>query len=335
MNYVNNLFIITHNDLDGMGGAAAFMRILEKSPEEVTTIFAEPYNLDFFLENVSESIERGDLLVITDIGSNNSIFENVCNAIKKIISKGARIEGYDHHVWDQNDIEKLSALGVEIFIDTETCGTGVVAKYAQKKFEKHDEFLKRLEKAVCSADLWKWDDELGGKLYRVSYTMNKGIEWKHKIIKKFYEGVLWDNEMQSHLEEYMREELNNFDSILSTLKSYGNRCKISAVYKDKEIPSDSLVGAMLLSRENASIAIIIKRKTARRVSLSLRSRGKANVQVIARELGGGGHPMASGASILLPWYVTLLSTFSKSFIIKYVLKKIYLISTKNGSCLAT
>ncbi|MDP8003312.1 MAG: DHH family phosphoesterase [Caldisphaera sp.] len=327
MDYVNNLFIITHTDLDGMGGAAALMRVLNKRPEETTIIFSEPYNVDEALSGIIDSIKKGDMLALIDIGSNDSNFDNVINGLNKILENGGRVQWYDHHIWDQSKIAKLKSIGVELFIDKSTCGTGVVAKYSINIFKsKDDPFLLKLEKAICASDIWKWDDELGPKLFRATYAKNnqEGREWKMKVIEKFFNGIIWDDELRDHLNDYLKKELNGFDSILSTLKTYGNsNKKIAAVYKENDIPSDSLVGAMILSREDAAIAVIIKKKSARIVSISLRSKEKANVQIIAKEFGGGGHIRASGAILRLPFYIYLLSIINKSFLINYVLKKVY------------
>jgi len=336
LSYKNNkIYIITHNDLDGIGGAASVLRILGRKLHDSTVIFAEPYNVEVAIEGIIGSLQPGDYLFLIDIGSNKSNINYVYNYFKKIKEKGVNIYWFDHHVWDEKDIELIKSTGTNIIVDTSTCGAGVAARYSQKLFNKiNDEFLEKLEKAICASDIWKWDDELGPKLFRASYANHgvNGLEWKFKVIEKFINGIIWDDEMQAHLNDYIIKELKGFDGILSTIKTYGNSCKISGVFKDVDIPSDSIVGAMMLSRSKSDIAVIIKKKGFNLVSLSLRSREKANVQVIAKNLGGGGHPKASGASMKLPLYVSFISMIDKSFLIKYVIKKIYSIALSSNSC---
>jgi len=331
----NRIYIITHNDLDGMGGAASVLRVLERKLNDSTVIFAEPYNVEVAIEGIIDSLQKDDYLFLIDIGSNKNNINEVYKYFKEIRKKGINIYWFDHHVWDEKDIELIKSTGATVIIDRNTCGAGVAARYSQKLFNKgNDEFLERLEKAICASDIWKWDDELGPKLFRASYANNglKGLEWKFKVIDKFINGILWDDEMQAHLNDYIIKELNGFDEILSTIQTYGNSCKISGVFKSVEIPSDSIVGAMMLSRSKSDIAVIIKRKSFNLISLSLRSREKADVQIIARNLGGGGHPRASGASLKLPLYISFISLINKSFLIKYVIKNIYSIALKSSSC---
>ncbi len=335
-NNVNKIYIITHNDLDGMGGAASILRILNKKLNDSVIIFAEPYNVEKAIEGIIDSINKGDYLFLVDIGSNKNNINNVYNYFKIINKKGVEIYWFDHHVWDEKDIQLIKSTGTNVIVDTSTCGTGVAIKYASKIFGKDiDNFSVKLEKAICASDIWKWDDELGGKLFRAAYANGNfnGLEWKFRVIEKFINGVIWDEEMEEHLKQYIKKELEGYDKILSTLKTYGNTCKVSGVFKDTDIPSDSIVGAMILSRSNSDIAVIIKKKGFNLVSLSLRSRDRANVQIIAKNLGGGGHPKASGASLTIPLYVTLISVFDKSFLIKYVIKNIYSIALNNNSCL--
>ncbi|AFZ69806.1 putative DHD superfamily phosphohydrolase [Caldisphaera lagunensis DSM 15908] len=335
-NNVNKIYIITHNDLDGMGGAASILRILGKKLNDSVIIFAEPYNVENAIEGIIDSVNKGDYLFLVDIGSNKNNISYVYNYFKEISKKGVEIYWFDHHVWEDKDIQLIKSIGVNVIVDTSTCGTGVAIKYASKIFEKNiDDFLEKLEKAICASDIWKWDDELGAKLFRATYANGglNGLEWKFKVIDKFINGIIWDEELEEHLRYYIRKELEGYDRILSTLKTYGNSCKVSGVFKDTDIPSDSIVGAMILSRSNSDIAVIIKKKGFNLVSLSLRSRDKANVQLIAKSLGGGGHPKASGASMNIPLYVSLISLFDKSFLIKYVIKNIYSLALNNNSCL--
>ncbi len=301
----NHLFIVTHTDLDGIGSAAATLRLLSRSESDSTILFAEPYNIGDVLSDIKDSVDRGDLLIIADLGVNKNAFEKALGIIKDLARRGSIIEWYDHHVWSPEEINSLEKIGVKVVIDRSTCATGVVARYLKglEAFES-DKLLIELESVVCSADLWKWDHPLSPKLFRVVGERREGEEWKRKLAYKMAKGVLWDEEMEAKLEEYVNLELKGFSRVLNNAyTSNSNGAIIAVTYKNfSGPPSSSMIGALLLSRFNADIAAIVRSDGG----LSLRSKN-FNVQALAKALGGGGHPKAAGAKIRIPIYIKLLS----------------------------
>ncbi len=291
----NHLFIITHTDLDGIGSAAAAVVASGRSSTDYTVLYAEPYNLHEVLRDIISHVEGGDLLVIADLGPNKDSFEESLSLLKSAAEKGVFIEWYDHHIWLESEIEAAKRAGVDIVVDRSTCATGVVAKYMpDKRGIEPPSFLFELVKAVCAADLWVWDHPLAPKLFRVADSRyEEGKEaWRNKLVEKFVNGVMWDEELEKMLEEYVNLELENYSKILKTVYVEGPPCRVVAVYKERGPPSNSIIGASLLSRFNSDIAVILRSNGG----ISLRSRN-VDVQQVARELGGGGHPRAAGAKI--------------------------------------
>ncbi len=317
---MNHLFIITHTDLDGIGGAAAYLKIAKRSLSDSTVIFSEPYELHETIASIHNEVTSGDKIAIIDLGPNKENYKTIVEKIEDLEKKDIEIEWYDHHIWEDNG-EKLKNLGVKLFIDRSTCATGVVIKYATKIYnQKIDGFLAELEKAVCAADLWIWNHPLAPKLFRVVGT-DKGensTEWKIKVIETFLEGKLWDDSFNERLESYINKELKNYEKILRTMciKRMKGR-KVVAVLKPRGPPANSLIGALLISRFNADIAIILRENGA----LSLRSK-KIDVQKVASFLGGGGHPRASGAKIKFPFWVRFFSRFYSKMLTRYACHKV-------------
>ncbi len=311
---INHLYAVTHTDLDGIGSAATLLRVYGRRPgRDATVAFTEPYELHEVLRGLGEYVERGDLLAITDLGLNEDTRGPVLDAIKSIVSRGARVEWYDHHVWSEADAASLSRLGVEIYVDRTTCATGVVARYAAGGRGSADTFLGELVDAVCSADLWRWTNSLSAKLFRAAGSREAGNEWRVKVLEKFLDGILWDEELERRLEEYVNAELANMREILKTVYTLeAGRARIAVAYKENGPPANSIVGALLTSRYKADIAAIVRPNGV----ISLRSR-KVNVQRIAVKLGGGGHPRAAGAKIRIPLLVRLLGRLTPKIITLY------------------
>lgn len=61
--------------------------------------------------------------------------------------------------------------------------------------------------------------------------------------------------------------------------------------------SDRGLSSLLLSAEEANLAVVFKEKPDGRVELSLRARPGYDIASVALALGGGGHPLAAGATI--------------------------------------
>lgn len=330
------LILVTHTDLDGEAAAAAYLRISSTSPDRALVFFAEPYSLHETMEDVVNVARPGDKVVIMDIGYNRDSTPQALRLIGRLVKDGVAIEWYDHHVWGEDEKSSVVGAGVRLFIDRGTCGAGVVIRYASKLYGvQPDEYLARLESAVCSADLWTWRDPMAPKLMRVSSSSNGEVKvrWRLRMMEKLYSGVMWDEELSERLISYLREELRSSTSDLSTASvSRAGGCSAAAVLRKAELPSDSIIGSAIVSRKDVDVAIIVKRKSMGEVSLSLRSRGSADVQVIAKALGGGGHPRAAGASMKVNPLLYLVSLLFPRLLTRYVSARVAELGKMLGAC---
>ncbi len=300
----NHVYIVTHSDLDGVGAAAAALRSLGRVEEGSTILFAEPYNLEATLWRLEPHVSPGDLVVISDLGPTRSSLRKIAETLSELAKRDVRVEWYDHHVWDPAELSLMEEAGARMVVDRSTCATGVVARYLNEERYEKDHYLGELERAVCAADLWRWDHYLAPKLFRVVGERDGGEEWKRRLAYKLASGVLWDEEMDKRLESYVNSELEGYNRALrNAYVSEKGGYRIAATYKDfPGPPSSSMIGALLLSRFEADVAVIIRSDGG----ISLRSR-KVDVQLIARALGGGGHPRAAGAKVKIPLLVKLAS----------------------------
>jgi len=329
---MGHLFIVTHTDLDGAGSAASAIIAFGRKPEEATIIYAEPYNIHEKLRDIAEYVGDGDILVISDLGPNKSSFEETVRILAEIAGRGGRVYWYDHHIWADEDVEAVEKAGARITVDTSTCATGVVARYAtQHAGSEYTDYLRELESAVCAADLWRWNHPLAPKLFRVAdsrYSDEDRSEWRDRLVAKLALGTLWDDEMEDRLQDYVSKELAGFNKVLSTTYvADGKKCRVAAAFKRRGPPSNSFIGASLLSRYQADIAVIVRSNGG----ISLRSR-RVNVQLIARELGGGGHPRAAGARIRLPLWVRLGRIITPKILTRHVAKRILAVAEGGEAC---
>ena len=324
-----HLYIVTHTDLDGVGSAAAALASYGRSPGEATIVYAEPYNIHEKLSDIIEYVDKGDIIVIADLGPNRESYSAAIEALASAASRGARVYWYDHHVWGEEEREAAEKAGVVLVVDRSTCATGVVARYAPGHAGRDPPgFLAELERAVCAADLWRWDHPLAPKLFRVADARGEDREaWRNRLVAKFSEGILWDDELEERLAEYVNLELANYNKILSTAYVAQGACRVVAAYKSRGPPSNSFIGASLQARFDADVAVIVRDNGA----ISLRSR-RVNVQKIAVRLGGGGHPAAAGARIRVPLLTRLASRVSKKLLARHAARVVLKAAVEAGVC---
>ncbi len=327
---MGHVYIVTHTDLDGVGSAAAILRIMGLVDGGATIIYAEPYNVDEKLGSLSDHVGKGDRLVISDLGPNRDSFKQAIAHLKTIAGRGVEVEWYDHHIWDPVEEEAMRSAGARLFVDRSTCATGVVVRHATRIHGvNEDQVLRDLEAIVCAADLWRWDHPLAPKLVRVvGWNGDEDRdEWRNRIAYKLASGVFWDGELEERLQSYIDEELSGYASIMRTIYVKDGKCRVAAAYKPRSPPASSYVGGMLQSRYQADVAVIIRPNGA----LSLRSK-RVDVQVIARALGGGGHPRASGAKVHLPLWARILQLLYPKAYSRYAAGLVYKIAVETRSC---
>ncbi len=325
---MNHLYIVTHTDLDGVASAAAALRVAGRDLDHATIIYAEPYNIHEKLETIREYVDEGDYVIISDLGPNRDSFKPTVEAVRDMTSRGARIYWYDHHVWSDEELKMVEEAGAKIRIDKNTCATGVVARYMPTDIGvERDSFLEELESAVCAADLWRWDHHLAPKLFRVAEN-RRSEDWKNILAVKLSNGILWDEELEEALRDYVAKELEGYNKVVSTVYVTEDPCRVAAAYKRfRGPPSNSMIGAMLQGRYSPDIAVIVRSNGG----VSLRSR-RVNVQIVASRLGGGGHPVAAGARVGLPLYVRMLSLLFPRYASRYVARLVRRVALDAGVC---
>ncbi len=282
--------IVTHTDLDGVASAALVMKALRDVDK---VMFAQPHQVPAVLGKVRNGTE----LYITDLGLNPSTLERVRREVERIIKSGGRVRWFDHHVWDPSWVVSLQEVGAEVNVDTSTCAAGVVRKY----FPVEGKGVDALVSATCSIDLWIFDDWRGNYLVRY-VSLKEGRKWREEVVRKLsnFRGELTEEVLRA-AEEVINKELRLYSKVVREGKVLNHEgLRIAYYFKRNDEHATSYIGNLMLSRFNADIAVICKPN-----SVSLRSKG-FNVRELAKALGGGGHPRASGAKLDPPMYLRLL-----------------------------
>ncbi len=301
--------IVTHTDIDGVGSAALYIYLQGEKPEKI--YFSEPYLIDRTIKRLVGI--RTDKIVFMDLGMNNSFYPLISKSLEKIINRGIEVEWYDHHVWENEWINGMKAIGTKLYIDRSTCATGVVAKYApRKRVDVEQDFIDELVKGVCAGDLWKFDHWRGPWYLRLVRRREQN-SWRLHVIDTLSQGILWKNEFTENIVAKLEKELKAYNDVIRNLYIRNiNGLKIVYIpYND--LVDSSFMASLALGRANADIAVIVSRDG----KLSFRSTGY-NVRELAVKLGGGGHVKASGAKIKIPFKVKMMSLWRIEYLLHYI-----------------
>ncbi len=283
---MEDYYAIVHNDFDGTASAAVYARAVGKLPKN--TFFTEPTRLHNFLNKLE--LRGVKKIVMADLGANGSTIDAVVERLKWITSQGVEVQWFDHHVWKDEWKDKVSKAGVKLYHDVSTCGAGVI----HKNMNPDDDFSSKLASADCSVDIWLHNDPMGEKLRRVVED-SPDFSWKIHLIETFYNGVLWNEEFQQILERKVDEELKGYNKLNKYFKVVEiDGKKIAIAIRWRGPPDISYASQYIMTRTGAVVFVSANGK-----SISFRS-SKYEIRRFALEFGGGGHPLAAGASLRVP-----------------------------------
>ena len=316
--------LVTHTDMDGLGSAAAYIRLGLRGREYIVR-FAEPSELPEVLEDLWDSfgglLER---LVIMDLAPNPGNVDRISIILRAFKGAGVRVEWYDHHEWDGEAIAKLSPVA-EVRIDKGTCATGVVSS----AFEWRDPYVERLVSAVCSLDLWRFHDPLSPWLARLSIYRRDDL-WRSVLLDLLVKSSTLEEVIEwgrGYVERVVDRELRLYNFYRKRVRiTTADGVKLASIVKRHREVSTSSIAHYILSVSGGDIALVINPSGP----LSLRSR-KCDVRVIALRLGGGGHRPAAGATLRAPLiYRVLLRLGLESPLHSYVLSRVASIIRSTG-----
>jgi len=293
------LHVVTHNDLDGVASAAIYISLARKalgpSAGDPEVHFAEPPALPNVLRSGVAAAE-GDTVAFMDLGMNGGLLQEIAARLSEMAKRGVRVEWYDHHVWEPDWAEAIREAGAQLFVDTSTCGAGVVFKYAFPGVER-EECHPLIVEATCAADLWRWDSELAPLFYRATRMPRgpRGDSFRRYLVAELSNCRLLSDELIERAERSFDRELEGYARVVREAR-LEDLCgeRVGIIYRELDHPGISLSANYLISRAGLGLAVVVKPDG----SVSFRSR-KGVARKFALCFGGGGHPNASGGRVPL------------------------------------
>ena len=273
-----NIVHLTHNDLDAAGSDAICRMTFG---DEIITLFSSVGRFPWFVSQVSGCNGKGDTLLISDLGYQNGIEDQ----IRKTHAAGWKIQWYDHHKWTDAEKEKVTPFVETLIIDTKKCATGVVASV----FAKDNKPALEIARVVCDYDLWKHQDPRSGQLGIVTSKQ----ENLRLVRDKLRNGIIIDDEIMHIFEKIERDKNKCMKKSIRAAKLFRGKYTI-AVMPSYGYPSETAAEARKILGTDIELLVFDNGK------FSLRSVPEIS-HLIAKQFGGGGHPNASGGSFNYTW----------------------------------
>lgn len=278
--------LYTHTDLDGAG-----CEILMKVIDPYIKAFSVNYGFDE-TEDFKNNVLQADEVYFTDISVSPSTAMWLNDTGKSLLL-------LDHHPTAKEKLEPLCYDWIHYNIgESGTLMLFNKIKYAldldeDVSFEDYENYM-NLSMFINDYDLWIHD-----------YKKSKKLQFLFKKIgyRKFVDRFVKNSSLKFTKEEkkIINQAVNDlqvsYEIASRVAKEFTDKEGNKFLYIDRTIGEVSMVSSMLL-KNNPDIDYVCFYN--RNNTLSLRSRVK-DISHIAVELGGGGHPLASG--IVIPDYV--------------------------------
>lgn len=285
INNSNTFLVCMHVDPDGdtTGSASALCSMLEKLGKKFSIycsgMIPEVYRFLKYTDMVSSSIDdskKFDAIVALDCADSKRIpgFERIEKLSELIIN-------IDHHAdntkfGDINFIKKCSSTG-ELVYD--------LSKKLKLEVDK-DMATSIYSAIVTDTGNFKYDNATA-KVFKVAAALVEAGADPHDIAIKIYE-----SKTRSEI-KILGKALEKAETILDGLVAYTwlTRSEIDGTGAlDEEMSS---IADRIRALKGVDIAVFLREMSDGKVKVNLRSKQR-NIQLVAKELGGGGHQRASG-----------------------------------------
>jgi len=298
--------IISHSeDVDGLVAAAI---LLKNYPD------SEVYLADYsnFIDKL-KSIPEVDILLISDIGVNDSTFPNFMNELLRRRNNGTYISYFDHHKISPEQAKIVGDL-VNYFHSDDQCASILVYGRGNNKTDFHTKVLAASAARADYCDTEPVAAKLAADLERLLLDFETSIlgftieslqeepEWRVTTVVEFLATGRYPHELHG-VADIAVDEASSLLKLVGKIKTLGHKHDDFAVYRADE--GDAAPAANFLKGIfNVPVGVAYEEPYGELTKFSFRAiKGTYDLSVIvkkiSKELGvsGGGHPEAAGAGV--------------------------------------
>lgn len=311
MNYKNSFLILKtikeaksiiinihpHADLDAVGSALAFKKVIEKIDNKKTVLVASPEvvreDFSFLGEAVKEikvidfssfDFDSFDLFLILDASS----YDRVTGSKKIFLPNGIKKIVIDHHLNNQVDSDiKL--------VENKACATcEILFKIFLDWQIKIDKKLATLILAGIAGDtvFFRYFSDVKNQWKMVGHLLDLGADF-NPIRKNYFSYSLPFLQFLGEFLRRLKIEKGKDKKFVWAAMSFDDYQKFGLPATGQSFVADLFLSAV----KDIDFGFLILEKEKNKLSLSFRSKPEFNVAEIAQKLGGGGHKNAAGATV--------------------------------------
>lgn len=289
------VMIFSHeSDLDGLYSAAIG---LMRYPQAMTIFLG--YGVEnfqklgnFIYSATHYSSERG-LIIIADLGLNDDLIDTCKQIFSDAIQNGWKIMWVDHHPWSQQAIDTVKSL-VQIVLDVS--GNKCTADLMHETLLPDNAIAGWLARMAHTMDFFTKDQYLTpiSELIRYYQTYPDFYDRLSGLARKTTKGILWDVEMQTDYNDYVRLRDRAKEQVYATMQiRQVGRLNVAYVQSSPYLQS-SLFSGEVFARTNADLVMFYSMKG--KVSIRRNNNSISCRDVAANLPEGGGHAYAAGAT---------------------------------------
>ncbi|MFW9808204.1 MAG: DHH family phosphoesterase [Candidatus Thorarchaeota archaeon] len=314
---ITSVLSISHDkDVDGLNSAAIVWRYAKEKGLEFKALLTDYGSFEQVFSAIGK--RRDTLIIITDLGMDDTIIDVVQAGLTQAISQGCRIVWLDHHQWSDSAIKMVLSLGNKpiLKVNHDFCA----AEIASKVLMPRDEICTELATIAHDTDFNLREIEVATALTdAVSVTRFGAIDKKEEVTDALYplltklaeSGIsgVWDISTRKFKDTLLHKRVENYQKEKSKKmrKALAGHC--DQVIHDKlvrivEIPSgltSTDMGTFASNQENLTRIDSELKVADLLLSLSQGGmlgfrRGSDGVMcnAAAKLFNGGGHPYAAG-----------------------------------------
>ncbi|MHA1770126.1 MAG: DHH family phosphoesterase [Candidatus Thorarchaeota archaeon] len=314
---IGSCFSISHDkDVDGIASAAIVWRYAKKKGLTHDFTLTDYGSFDKAFSKTAEL--RNTLIIVTDLGLDNTSRNGVIANLSKAVSRGCRVVWLDHHRWPEQSIRSVLGLGNKpvLKINHDYCASEI----AFKVLMPHDKISEELAVIAHDTDFNLREIEAANALTdAVSIIRFNALDKREEITSGLFplvkalaeEGLagLWDAERQRFKDDVLEQRVHHYrkEKTKRMRKALSGHCDLRVhgyLVRIVEMPNgvtSTDLGTYLANPDN--LAIGDNKLPVADLLVTVGQGGKLGFRrgtervlcdAAAKLFNGGGHPFAAG-----------------------------------------
>ncbi len=318
------MVVISHSgDIDGIASAFLLKEAFDVPLKNMFFINYGEEDLAHLEREIAKIAKKGKLSVyISDLSADGKSMPTFSRIIDVAKRSGGEVSWFDHHPWGEDSIKKIAARCKIAVVgeNSKYCATEIV----YRMFFNREKFLDTLSEVVHYSDFnVKPEDNkiykiigyyaLGITFYNTSTSRSMIDRKMRSIVSTLEERKLYDRKIVDAAKTFEKINKDRIKKMIKELYLIGG--KIAMGFSDDIQSTQACVS--IIEASGRDIGVYINTRNGKGHMRSIRS----NTSMLAKALGGNGHPHASGFKLDVNEYNNFRSESDKRRVIELITDK--------------